>query len=146
MTSVTIDRSSLSLSDLVISDAFDATYQLLRDGLGRPAITWRMTAAPDSVDVHGTEYLAAVKEQTSLPLKVMVQAASTGALDTAVTALEDALSQFTFPVTQDIDGVTKVWSASPASYGADSGQVVHARVLQHFEVMVITIPIYPIAS
>jgi hypothetical protein len=142
--SVTIDCSSISAPNVVISDDPTGTYVLLFEGLGRPAITWRLTSAPDSVNVHGTEYVAAVKEQTSLPLKVMVQAASSAALDTAVTALEDALSQFTYPTTVAVDGVSKVWSCAPAAYSPTSGLVDASMVAQHFDVYTITIPVYPI--
>lgn len=143
MTSVALDRSSLSLSDLVIDDDTTATYVLLKDGLGRPGITWRLGAMPDSADVHGTEYVSAVKEQTSLPLRVMVQAASSAALDVAVTALEDALSQFTYPVTVDVDGVARVWSGAPAAWSTESG-VQHAYVAGFFDVLLVTIPVYPV--
>lgn len=139
---VSIDRSSLSLAALVVSDD-GATYQIKQDGLTRPGITWRLTAAPDSADVHGTEYVAAVKEQTSLPLDVIVKAASSAALDTACVALEDALSQFSYPVTVTVDGVAKVWSSSPAAWSY-SRPTDLAEVQQHFTVMTLTIPVYPI--
>lgn len=98
------------------------------------------------MNVHGSEYVGAVKEQTSLPLKVLVQAASSAALDTAVAALEAALSQFTYTATVAVDGVTKVWSCAPASYGSESGLVEHAMVSGHFDTFVVSIPVYPIAS
>lgn len=144
--SVTINCSSISAPNIVISDALDATYELVREGLGRPAITWRKTAAPDSADVHGTEYVAAVKEQTTLPLKVMIQAASSAALNTALNALEAALSQFSYTATVTVDGVTKVWSCGPAAYGSESGLIEHAKVLAHYDLWTITIPVYPISS
>lgn len=145
-TTVSIDRSSLSLAALVIDDTTAAPYMLMGDGLGRPAITWRLLPMPDSNDVHGTEYVAAVKEQSGLPLRVMVKADTAAALDSAVTALEDALSQFTYSVTVTVAGVSKVWSCSPASYGLDVGQVEFWKVQQNYEVLTITIPVYPIAS
>lgn len=145
-TVVSIDRSSLSLAALTIDDTTAAPYMLMVDGLGRPAITWRLTSMPDSADAHGTEYIAAVKEQSSLPLRVMVRAGTSAALNTAVTDLEDALSQFSYTVTVTVDGVAKTWSCSPAAYGIDGSQVDYFKVVQHYEVLTITVPVYPIAS
>lgn len=146
MSSVTIDRSSLSLADLVIDEAMDGTYVLLLGSrLRRPGTIWRKSAMPDSNDVHGTEFLTAVKEQADIPLKVMVQADTSAALDTAIDELDDALSQFTYPVTVDLDGVEKVWDASPAPWSPDDLEEYQA-VLQHFDVLTVTLPVYPIAS
>lgn len=147
MTSVTLDCSSISATDVeIVSDDFAATYLLLLEGLGRPAITWRLTAAPDSADVHGSEYVAAAKEQTTLPLKVLIQAASSAALDVAITALEDALSQFAYTATMVVDGVTKVWACGPAAYSPTSGLVDSNMVDGHFDVYTITIPVYPVSA
>lgn len=141
---VSIDRSSLSLSALTITDD-GATYQLAQDGLGRPGITWRLASAPDSANVHGTEYVGAAREQSSLPLTVIVKAASSSALNTAVAALEDALSQFAYDVTVTVDGVAKVWPASPAAWSFTT-PVSPAQVTQFYTLMTITLPVYPIAS
>lgn len=141
---VTLDCSSIPASDVVLNSATSATYVLLQEGLSRPAITWRLTPAPDSADVHGTEYVAAAKEQTTLPLKVMIQAASSAALDAAISDLEDALSQFTYTATVVVDGVTKVWSCAPAAYSPTSGLIDSNFVDGHFDVYTITIPVYPI--
>lgn len=145
MSSVTIDRSSLSLSDLVIDEALDATYVLLRGSrLRRPATTWRKGGPPDSQDVHGSEFTSAVKEQTEIPLRVMVQADTSAALDAAIDELDEALSQFTFPVTVDLDGVVKVWDASPAPWAPEPDLEEYAAMLQHFDVLTISVPVYPI--
>lgn len=143
---VSIDRSSLpgALSPLVIADD-GATYQIGQDGLGRPARSWRTTNMPDSADVHGSEPIAAVLEQTSIPLEVIVKAASSAALNTAVEALFDALSQFTYKVTVTVDGVAKTWSASPAPI-APKAPTGPSQVAQFFEVFTVTVPVYPIAS
>jgi len=145
MSSVTIDRSSLSLSDLVIDEALNATYVLLLGSrLRRPAVTWRKTAAPNSVDVHGTEFIAAVKENTDYPFRVMVQANTTADLDAAIDELDEALSQFAYPVTVDLGGVLKVWAASPAPWAPESDLAEAQAVAAFFEVLTVTIPVYPI--
>jgi hypothetical protein len=139
--SVSVDRSALSLTALVFN-ADGPTYRITEQGLGRPGITWRRTAAPDSVNVHGTEYVAASKEQSSLPLEVGVYAGTTADLDAACVALEDALSQFAYDVTVTEDGVVKVWSAGPADMA--SGLVDSGEVASHIRTYTITIPVYPI--
>lgn len=140
--SVTIDRSSLSEADLTIADS--GTYCLTEKGLGRPGITWRKATAPDSADVHGSEYFAAVKEQTSLPLEVAILADSSAELEAAIDELTDALSQFTYTVTVTVGGVSKVWDAGPADWSAASGLVEFSKANRFFDVLKVTIPIYPI--
>lgn len=143
--SVSIDRTSLSLSALVIADD-GATYQLGMDGLGEPNMTHRTTSMPDSQDVVGSEPVSAVKEATSLPLTVIIKGSSSAALKTAVTALTDALSQFTFTATVTVDGQSDVWTCSPASW-ARSTAVQPGEVAQFFKVLTVTIPLpNPIAS
>lgn len=139
--SVSVDRTSLSLPALVFDDD-GPTFRLTEQGLGRPGITWRRTSAPDSINVHGTEYVGAAKEQSSLPLEVGVYAASTAALDAACAELEDSLSQFSYVVTVTEDGVSKVWSAGPADMS--SGIVDSGDVPAHIRTYAVSIPVYPI--
>lgn len=142
--SITITRTALSLADLVINDT-SATYRLTPDGLGDPGMTWRLTSMPDSADVHGTEYIAAVLEQSSLPLKVLVMGADAAAVRTARNALTAALSQFDYSITVTVDGQAQTWDCSPASWSLADG-VQYAMVAARLEVMTITVPVYPIAS
>jgi hypothetical protein len=143
---VSIDRTSLSLSALVIADASTplATYVLTGSGLGRPAVTWRETYAPDNPYISGRTLLGAVKEQSSLPLEVLVQASTSAALDTAVQELADAVWQFSYDVTVTIDGLAKVWTCTPAAVAPSSGNEVAVKWLQHIDVLQLTIPVYPI--
>ena len=141
---VSVDRTSLSLSALAITDD-GSTYQIGLDGLGRPGRVWRFTDMPPSSDAHGTEHVAAVLEETTLPLEVIVKAASSSALNTAVDALFAALSQFAYDVTVTVDGVAKTWSAAPAAV-APKAAIGPGQVAQFFEVFTVTIPVYPIAS
>lgn len=141
---VSIDRSSLSLSALTISSNSTGTYTLTENGLGRPAITARTHYASESPYFHGSTHVAVTKDQSALPLEVLVQAASSTALDTAINALDAALWQFTYDVTVTVDGVAKVWSCSPASWSIAESLVSHGRAVQYVELLTITIPCYPI--
>ena len=146
---VSIDRSSLpgTLSPLLVTDD-DATYRLTLDGLGEPGYTWRERLMPDSADVHGSELVAAVLERTSLPLEVIVMASSSAALKTAMTALRDAVWQFSYPVTVTVDGQSETWAGcGPAAWALSNSKVDHSHVAQFFRVVTIVIPLYnPIAS
>lgn len=143
---VSIDRTSLSLSPLTIGLDGSGTYSLTQVGLGRPAITPRATYFPDSRDVDGSKLQAVVREQSSLPLEVLVQGVSAAALDTAINDLDAAVWQFTYDTTVTIGGVAKVWHCTPAAWAPTSGLVEHAHVEQFFEVLTLTIPVYPIPS
>lgn len=141
---VSIDRSSLSLGALVISSTPTDTYVLTGAGLGRPGISWRYTYAPANPYIHGSALLGAVKDQSSLPLEVLVQSNTAANLDAAIKTLTDALDQFSYDVTVTVDGVAKTWSCDPGSYASTDGQVNDARQVQFVEVLAITIPVYPI--
>lgn len=145
-TQVAIDRSSLSLSDLTIAVSGNGTYVIDQGGLGRPGKTSRETLATASPFVHGQTVTAVVLEDSSLPLVVRVNAATSSALDTAVTALETALRQFTYTVTVTVDGVAKVWTGRPAAIGTVDGLQTYARVAEFYEILTVTIPVYPVAS
>lgn len=146
--SITIDRSGLpgSLSDLVIDTEGFGTYYLDRAGLGRVGQTPRETLATASPFVHGQVRTAVVYEESSLPLVVRVQASSSSALDTAVTALETALMQFTYTVTKVVDGVSKTYDAYPATWNSVDGLTTFERATGFYEDLTITIPVYPVAS
>lgn len=144
--SVSIDRSSLSLAALTISGDGSGTYSLTRDGLGRPAITARSTYAEDSSDVAGSLLTQAVKEMSSLPLEVLVQAATSADLDAAISALDAALWQFSYQVTVTVDGVAKVYNCGPAAWAPSSGKVDHGLAAQFVDVLTVTIPVQPLGA
>ena len=144
--SVSIDRTSLSLSALVIDTDGFGTYYVDAAGLGRVGRTWRETTAAASPFVDGVLVTDSVLDDAALALVVRVQAADTAALDTAVTALEAALSQFTYPVTVVMDGVTKVWTARPATIQTTDALIDFERVTNHIEDLSILIPVYPVSA
>lgn len=145
---VTIDRSNMpgSLADLVIDSEGFSTYYVDKAGLGRPGVAPREAFASDSPFINGRLRTAVVKEETTLPIKVRVQAASSSALDTAVNALEDALWQFVFPITVAVDGVSKTYNAYPATIQSTDGLTAFERVQAFHEDLSITIPIDPVSS
>lgn len=142
--SITIDRSSLSLADLSLTDTPGGAFWLPEDALQRPAKAWRRTYAGSSPWLHGSTLTAAVLEQSTLPFTIYTQAASAAALDMQMDELEAALSQFTYDTTVTVNGVAKTWACDPGDIGwgeVDSGM---ARV--HMARASVSIPVYPIAS
>lgn len=127
---------------LVIADN-GTTFRVAEDGIGRPGKTWRFGDMPNADGIHGTEHVWASLEESSLPLKVLVSAATASALEDALDELELALSQFDYETTVTIAGQARVWSCSPGSSQAslDSGEAA-----AHISEVTITIPVYPVAS
>lgn len=146
LATVTIDRSGLSLTDLTIETSGSGTYVIDQGGLGRVGMTSRETLATASPFVHGQLRTQVVLEESSLPLVVRVQSTTSAGLNTAVTALETALRQFTYTVTVTVDGVAKAWDAHPATIGSVDGLTAYERQIDYFEVLSISIPVYPVAS
>lgn len=143
---VVIDRSGLSLSNLVIDTEGFGTYAVDKAGLGRVGRTPRETFATDSPFVSGRLRTAVVWDESSLPLVVRVQAGSAADLNTAIGALEDALSQFVYPVTVTVNGITKVYTAYPATWNSVDGLLAFERVTSFHEDLSITIPVYPVSA
>jgi hypothetical protein len=137
--SVTIDRTSLSLPDLVISDD-GATYRLTEDGVGYVVQSVRVTTAPDSADVDGSEIIGFAREATSLSLEFHVIGASSAAVAASVAALEAAFYRLEYDVTRTVDGVSTTWSGGPCALRPKRGAVDSGVVAAHFDTFAVTIP------
>lgn len=142
---VSIDRTSLSLSPLVIDTEGFGVYLVDVGGLGRVGIAPRETFATPSPWVHGQLRTAVVKEESSLILTVRVQAGSTADVHDAVHTLEAALFQFIYEVTVTVDGQAQSWTAYPATIGAVDGLTKFEAVTGYYEDLSISIPVYPVA-
>lgn len=143
---VTIDRSSLSLADLVIDTEGFSTYAVSVDGLGRVGKTPRETFADASPFVHGQLRTAVVREESALTLLVTVNGTSASDLATKVAALEDALDQFVYTVTVAVDGVSKAWTAYQATTQSVDGLEKPERWAAFFDDLSISIPVYPVSA
>lgn len=144
--SVSVDRTGLSLSALVIGTEGFGSYLIDRGGLGRVGRTPRETLATPSPWVHGQLRTAVVLEESSLPLVVRVNGTSSSDLNTKVAALEAALYQFVYGVTVVVDGVTKVYTAYPATIQSTDALVAFERVTSFHEDLSISIPVYPVSA
>lgn len=120
---LTLDRSSLSLADLVVvGDRATATagagyWTPLTDseGLTLPSFQPRRLYAPDSAWVAGKQLLGSVLDQGTLQVDVWVIGSNVSELKTRKDALEAAAYQFAYAVTLAVDGATLgVWGGEPA--------------------------------
>jgi hypothetical protein len=125
-TSLTIDRSSLSLSDLVIGTSpFGADMYLPEDGIERFDFDYRRSYAEGSTYAPRA-LLAAILEPTTLSVAVYCRGASSAALATIETTLTTAMSQWAYDLTLTIDGVSQTVTGEPTrpAFGQiDSGMV-----------------------
>lgn len=113
-TSVSFDRSSLSLSPLVVGlYSLSATYFLAGDGVFRADFAMRRGYAPDSSYIPGKRLLTAVADAGTLPVVIYVQSDSTTDLQAAMDVLTTAATQWSYDVTLTIDGVAKTYQADP---------------------------------
>lgn len=141
--SVTIDRTGLSLSPLVITDypTPDLPWWLPENGVAEPAWTYRNTEAPESAYMPGTQLLGAVLDASALPLTVYAQAVPGATLPTLKAILELAVSQFRYAITVSVDGDSKTYAAFPSF--PQWGQIDSGMVAAKIASCSLTIPINP---
>jgi hypothetical protein len=140
-----ITRTLLSLSDLAIGSAADATYQageLTPDGRAWDRVT------VGSPWVHGRVLRAARMRPATLAGEiVVVSALSSGPTthETAVSALVEALSQFAYTFTLTLTGSTTqtwVYACEPADVAP--AQSINRYGRDRFTRVQVSIPHYPI--
>jgi hypothetical protein len=138
--SVTIDRTSLGKAPLVIADD-GTTYRFTEDGVGYVVQSVRITTAPDSADVDGSEIVAFSRDATALPLEFHVFAATSADLADAVGELEEAFYRLTYPVTRAVDGVSVTYAGGPCALVPKRSAVDAGVVAAHFDTFSVTIPL-----
>jgi hypothetical protein len=141
-TSITIDRTALSLPDLVITgDSTGADFHLPEDGIGRPNFAMRRGYAPTSRLISGQQLLSAVADVGSLSLRIYAHGTSTADLDVNRAALTAALTQWAFQLTLTVDGSAETYWCDPEfpTWGpVDSGEVA-----AFMSIATITVPVQP---
>lgn len=143
MWKVTIGRESLELPDLVIDgNPSTGDFHLTEEDCTWPAFTMRRTYAPQSEAVGGEQLLAMVPNQGTIGLGIEAHGGDAAGTALAKLELEAALTQFSYPLTLEVAGVTiGTYLADPEfpQWGAlDSGNVRAA-----IDTATITIPINP---
>jgi hypothetical protein len=111
VTTVTLDRSSLSLAPLVIgTDPFAGSLYLPEEGLAWPVFDTRRHTL-SSAYVSGRTLLAAVKEASELPITIYAKGSTGAELAAAKDALGDALAQWSYDLTLTVDSVAYAYRA-----------------------------------
>lgn len=132
MIELSIDRASLSLAPLVITNNPNGTALYLpEDGLVWPAFGTRYTYAPDSAYEAGRSLLAAVREAAELPLSVYVHAATGAALEAAKSEFAAAVAQWSYALRLTVDSVVHTYRAEvvlDVPWGAVDSGMVAARL------------------
>lgn len=142
MLSLAIDRTSLSLATLTISDSPAGAMWLPEDGIGRPAKTRRNAYATPGRFMHGQILSASTLEHSALPVQVYCRAASSAALRVLEDELEAALGQFTYTSVLTVDGVDDTWRCDPAdiAWGLVDSGMVRGKISRAS----VVIPVFPI--
>ena len=144
---VTIDRTSLSKSPLVLSAGHDTTIGL--SAYQPPSKVARITYMPDNSSIHGSEAIASSWQQAILGFNALIdQAASEADIASAVSDLTAAVEQFSYTITTQVGNApAEKWSADMGSITlADSGGRVFEDLAHLNPVYSVTIPVYPIPS
>lgn len=143
MTTISIDRTGLSLAPLVIdSDPFTGSLYLPEEGLVWPAFDTRRLYAPDSNHAAGRTLLAAVQDAAELPLTVYAQGASGAALEAAKAELEAAVAQWSYDLTLTVDSVAHTYHAEIV-LGVPWGPIDSGMVAAHLARTSFSIPLNP---
>ena len=143
MLSVSVDRTSLGAAALVVPDFPTAGLWIPEDGMGRPARTWNRTTVTSPL-THGSVTTRATLEETSIPLSVYAQGASTAAVAALQDTVEAAFAQFLYTVTITLDGVAKAYECYPADLSW--GDILAPEAKAYLARATLTIPCYPIAG
>lgn len=140
---VTIDRTGLSLSPLVLSGTDDST-DLGVVNFTRPGEQMRLSQMPDSMATHGTEFTGASLQQGILSFDYVIDRADDEAdVQTFRRAVSAAVQQFSFAVTtQEGNAAAEVWSANAGSVAPLSR--VYTDLANNNPVLNVSIPVYPI--
>lgn len=140
LASVSIDRTALGKPPLVIASD-GTTFRLTEEGVGQIVRSVRVTYAPDSINVDGSEPISFAREATSMPLEFHVIGASSAAVAASVAEVEEAVYRLDYPVTRTVDGVSVLWSGGPCALVPKRGVVDSGVLAQHFETYAVTIPL-----
>lgn len=143
---LTIDRTSLSLSPLVMSASRSDATDLGIVSFREPAMQARLTLAPESRLIAGDQMTGSTLQQTLLSFQLMpLEAASESEVRTVIEELQAAVCrQASFTVTDAISGAPeRTWSCNSGSVIPDSDRSL-VDLTHHVPVWSVSIPAYPI--
>ena len=141
---VSIDRTSLSLSPLLMSGAEDGTpWGILGDSFQMPTKQARV-AYVGGAWLHGSVATGWSWQQGLLSFNASPDVASEAALRSAVAELEAALGRLSYQATVTTNGQAETWRCDPGTLTSEGRTLTD---LDSFDpVFTVTIPVYPVAS
>lgn len=145
---ISIDRTSLADTPLILSGTAGTTEALGVSGYQEPGMLPRVRNAPESDFVHGDLALGWTWQQTFLNFTVFATAAATEqAQRDSIAELVLALTQFpAYEVTVTVDDAdAETWQCNPGSVTPLNGRSVY-DVRLHNPEWAVTIPCYPVRS
>jgi len=140
---ISIDRTGLSLGALAFSGALDGTT-LGIVGYQPPALQSRVTYAPDSINIHGSEAIAASWQQAILGFDWVRDGDSTETeVQASYAEVAAAIAQFSYVVTTQVSGApAQLWRADPGSIVPAAR--TYSDLTYRNPVYAVTLPVYPI--
>lgn len=145
---ITLSRTSLpgSLSPLELSGAAGSDLEIV--GYIPPDLQRRITYAPDSRSVDGSEALAVAWQQAMMTIDYRARNVTTETAVQAARALVvAAIGQFAFIVTTTVSGAaSETWAADSGSIVLRDGQRTFSDLANLNPVYRVTIPVKPISG
>lgn len=144
---ISIDRSSLSLSPLVLLGHPDPDLALGVTSYTEPAMQARIAYAPTSDYQHGEQSLAWSWQEAMLNFSVATfNQVTEDASRLLVAELLAAITQFSYVTTVTTNGASpEAWSCSPGSLTPSGGRSV-ADMTHHVPEWAVAIPCHPVRS
>lgn len=143
MISLSFDRTSLSLSPLVItSSPFGTSLHIPEDGVTWPVFETRRDYAPDSNFATGRMLRSAVLGAGDLPLTIYAHGDTTAALEAAKAELAAAVAQWSYALTLTVDSAAHAYTAEVV-LDLPWGPVDSGMVAAHMASTSFSIPLNP---
>jgi hypothetical protein len=143
---ISIDRTSMSLSALVLTGHDDPTRYLSVSDYTDPAMQARITYAPTG-DAHGDVPLSWSYQETLINFAVFAETATSESdARGRIATLTSALGRLSYPVTITVNGATpEVWTCRPGSIALTEARN-STDLLSGKPVWAVSIPAYPVRS
>lgn len=141
--SVTVDRSDLTLADLVISGDASSGLWIPEEGFVRPEKRWNRSTA-SSRWTHGDVQTGARLEHATLQFTVYARGTSAADLMAKRNEVEAAFFQWVYDLTVSEDGQAVTYTADCAdvSWGEADSQMAGAFMAR----AVLTVPVHPVGA
>lgn len=138
---ITIDRTSLSLTPLVLSGSDDGTTWGILPGFQMPGQIPR-TIYADSPFLHGSVAVSSTWQQAFLAFDACPEVADATGLTAATAELRAALGQLAYTATVALNGAESTWECDPGSL--TPAPVDRPEIVANRPVYAVSIPCYPL--